>query len=453
MSKRQIEEATLKNEPVEKNTGDEEQLLTIENENCLDKLDRLWNKNFFLLWQGQLVSVLGNIVYSIALGFWMLDLTGSTALMGSLMATSMVPNLIIAPFAGVLVDKWDRKWVIVVTDFIRGVFITFIGIAAMLNFIQIWMVFGAALINGLCAAFFSPAISSVQPDVVPKSKLLKANSINTMSSTSMQMIGNALGGLLYIHFGAPYMFLFNGISFLFSAFTELFIVVPPIVKEDKKITFLDDFKEGFKFTWNFKALKRITLTACFINFIANGAFLLILPYFKSMEFLGASRYGYAIALESLGMIAGSLILSVFTLPSNKKFNVFIIGSILLCVAPILFLFTNNFYIIVALFFLQGLGNAIINTLLSATMQQIVPREMRGKVFALFQSLVMGLSPLGTLLGGVLGEVFPLRVVMGGGFVILLVEMIGFCMLKGCREVINYDSEKTSVEELIANTAM
>jgi len=154
MSKRQIEETTLKSEPVEKNTGEKEQLLTIENENCLDKLDRLWNKNFFLLWQGQLVSVLGNIVYSIALGFWMLDLTGSTALMGSLMATSMVPNLIIAPFAGVLVDKWDRKRIIVMTDFIRGVFVTLIGIAGIFGFLQVWMVFVVGIVIGLCGAFF-----------------------------------------------------------------------------------------------------------------------------------------------------------------------------------------------------------------------------------------------------------------------------------------------------------
>ncbi|MEG0773086.1 MFS transporter [Clostridium sp.] len=442
----------IERENDEKKLQKEAQGNNIENSD-LNKSERLWNKNFFLLWQGQLVSVLGNIVYSIALGFWILDLTGSTALMGSLMATSMVPNLILTPFAGVLVDKWDRKWVIVITDFIRGVFNTLIGVAALLNFIEIWMVFGTALINGLCAAFFNPAISSVQPDIVPKSKLLKANSISTMSSTSMQMIGNAIGGGLYIVFGAAYMFLFNGISFLFSAFTEIFIVVPPIEKSDKKVTFLEDFKEGFKFTWNFKALRRITLTACFINFVANGAFLLVLPYFKSMEFLGPTKYGYAIALESLGMVAGSLLLSVVTIPCRKKFNVFIIGSILLCICPILFLFSNNFYIITGLFFLQGLGNAIINTLLSATMQMIVPREMRGKVFALFQSLVMGLSPLGTLLGGILGEVLPLKIVMGGGFIILLIEMIGFCMLKGCKEVINYDSENSSVEQLMANASI
>lgn len=447
MEKSQNEELNLQNEALA--VSEENSIVASE----MIDTDKLWNKNFFLLWQGQLVSVLGNIVYSIALGFWILDLTGSTALMGSLMATSMVPNLIIAPFAGVFVDKWDRKWVIVVTDFIRGIVITIVGIAALMGFIQIWMVFVAALINGLCAAFFSPAISSVQPDVVPKSKLLKANSVSTMSSTSMQMIGNAVGGVLYISFGAAYMFLFNGISFLFSAFTEVFIKVPTIKKQDTKITFLEDFKEGFKFTWNFTALRRITLTACFINFVANGAFLLVLPYFNANELLGATKYGYAIAAESLGMVVGSLLLSVFTIPCKRKFNIFIIGSLLLCVSPILFLFVNNFYIITSLFFLQGLGNAIINTLLSATMQLIVPREMRGKVFALFQSLVMGLSPLGTIIGGLLGEMFPLKFVMGSGFIILLIEMLGFCSLKGCKEIINYDSEKTTVEELISNATI
>ncbi|MFR4767154.1 MAG: MFS transporter [Paraclostridium sordellii] len=199
---------------------------------------KLWNKNFFLLWQGQMVSVLGDVFYLMALNFWMLEITGSTALMGMLSAVTMLPKIILGPFAGVFVDRWDRKKLIVLTDLIRGVIVTFVGIAGVMGFIQVWMVFIVGIISGICAAFFNPAINSSRPDIVPEDKLLKANSVTSLAQSGMDMIGNAVGGVLYVLIGAPYMFLLNGISYLFSAFTEIFITIPKVKREEKEITFI-----------------------------------------------------------------------------------------------------------------------------------------------------------------------------------------------------------------------
>lgn len=107
---------------------------------------KLWTLNFFLLWQGQLVSALGDVVYEIALGFWVLAVTGSTGLMGTLMAASALPRILIAPFAGVIVDRCNRRNMLVLMDLIRGVVITAVGTAALLGFVEIWMVFAAGVI-------------------------------------------------------------------------------------------------------------------------------------------------------------------------------------------------------------------------------------------------------------------------------------------------------------------
>jgi MFS family permease len=96
--------------------------------------------------------------------------------MGTLMAATLLPRVIISPFAGVWVDRSDRKWLIVFMDLIRGVFVVLVGIAAITGIIQIWMVFVAGIILGICGAFFGTAVSSSIPDIVPKSKLVKANS-------------------------------------------------------------------------------------------------------------------------------------------------------------------------------------------------------------------------------------------------------------------------------------
>jgi len=266
---------------------------------------RLWNKNFFLLWQGQLVSMLGDILYIMALNFWILDITGSTGLMGLLSALTMLPRIVLGPFAGVFVDKWNRRNIIVITDFIRGIVVTFVGIAGIFGFIQVWMVFVVGIISGLCSAFFGPAVSSIKPELVHESKFVKANSVTSLATSGMDMIGSAVGGIIYITIGAPYMFLANGVSYLISAFTEMFITEPKREKKDEKITFVDDFKEGFRFLWNFKALRNLFLLASLLNLFANAAFILILPYFKTMPFLGEERYGFVMAVIPMGMLIGS----------------------------------------------------------------------------------------------------------------------------------------------------
>ncbi|MEW8986835.1 MAG: MFS transporter, partial [Bacillus sp. (in: firmicutes)] len=144
-------------------------------ENTSEPKKRLWSMNFFLLWQGQLVSTLGDSIYEIALTFWILYETGSPGLMGALLATSLLPKVLISPFAGVIVDRTDRRKMIILMDFIRGVCILFVGIAAIFGFLEIWMAFVAGIILGGCAAFFNPAVTSTIPDIVPTSQIVQAS--------------------------------------------------------------------------------------------------------------------------------------------------------------------------------------------------------------------------------------------------------------------------------------
>lgn len=106
-------------------------------------MERLWTRNFLLLWQGQLVSLLGDVVYAIALGFWILAATGSTALMGGLMAASTLPRILVSPIAGVVVDRFERRSLMIGMDAVRGTAVLAVGIGAFAGFLQVWMVFTA----------------------------------------------------------------------------------------------------------------------------------------------------------------------------------------------------------------------------------------------------------------------------------------------------------------------
>ena len=172
----------------------------------------LWTLNFLLLWQGQLVSVLGDVVYAIALGFWVLAVTGSTALMGGLLAASTLSRILASPVAGVVIDRGDRRKLMIWMDAVRGAAVVAVGIAAFAGFLQVWMVFAAGVILGLCGAFFTPAVGSVIPDITSPAKVVQANSVFSMLQTGGNIIGNSAGGVLFQLLGAPFLFLFNGLS-------------------------------------------------------------------------------------------------------------------------------------------------------------------------------------------------------------------------------------------------
>ncbi|MFQ9310394.1 MAG: MFS transporter [Paraclostridium sordellii] len=409
---------------------------------------KLWNKNFFLLWQGQMVSVLGDVFYLMALNFWMLEITGSTALMGMLSAVTMLPKIILGPFAGVFVDRWDRKKLIVLTDLIRGVIVTFVGIAGVMGFIQVWMVFIVGIISGICAAFFNPAINSSRPDIVPEDKLLKANSVTSLAQSGMDMIGNAVGGVLYVLIGAPYMFLLNGISYLFSAFTEIFITIPKVKREEKEITFIEDFKIGIKFLNNFKVYKKMFICSSIINFFGNAGMILLIPYFKETEFLGTQKYGFAMMILAMGMVFGSILLSIKGIKRENKFKVFNI-SLVSCTTLLLAAIITNNYIVLLLCWLFGFFfNVIFNTIFSTAAMSTIPSDIRGKVMAITSAISMGLVPIGQLLAGVLGDLMPIRLVLFIMFLCCFIIGFLYIRIKNLKRFIEYDSEYDNLEELM-----
>lgn len=181
----------------------------------MDKKGKIWNKNYILLLQGQLVSTIGDSLYSIALAFFVLKLTGSTALVGMIMGIVTIPRIILGPFAGTIVDRYNRKMLIVWADLIRGISIVAVSFLAYNDMLKVWMLMAVAVIDGVCATFFNPAMETVMPMVVPEDKLVKANSIFGMGQSAADIIGQTAGGALYKLLGAPMIFLINGIYPIF----------------------------------------------------------------------------------------------------------------------------------------------------------------------------------------------------------------------------------------------
>jgi len=410
--------------------------------------EKLWTSNFILLWQGQLISMTGDVFYSFALGFWVLALTGSTALMGTLMAVSTLPRVIISPIAGVIVDRYNRKYLLILMDMLRGVFIVFIAIAAYLGFIGIYMVFVAGVFLGICGAFFSPAANSALPDIVPQSKLINANSAIGIIQTGSNILGSSVGGVIYHMFGAPFMFLLNGVSYLFSGIIEFFIKIPKIEKPKAQQHFLQDMKDSYCFIWLFRGLRYLMIMLSVLSFVSYIAIILFLPLFQQSKSLGPLRYGIAMAFLTGGGLLGVLFTTLIKIPAQKRLHIFIYATIISCLCFITASYTYYFPLMLGLLTVGGAGFTIVNIFINTTIQLTVPQNMRGKVFSLVATLTSGFTPISMAFGGILGEFFSLRAIICTCFAIILVTFLPFSFIKSFRNFINFDPKKQTYEEIM-----
>lgn len=409
--------------------------------------EKLWTSSFLLLWQGQLVSIFGDVVYAIALGFWILAETGSTILMGSLMAASMLPRILVSPVAGVIVDRFDRRTLMIWMDIMRGVAVVSVGVAAFAGFLHVWMVFAAGVIIGLCGAFFFPAVSSVIPDITAKSRIVQANSVFSMLQTGGNIVGNSAGGVLFKVVGAPFLFLFNGLSYLFSAGSLLFAKVPRVPHVQERKHFTADLRNGLSFVWKIRGLRYLILIAAIINFLASMAIMLILPFYQKDPVLGPVKYGIAMALFTGGMFLGMALTAIVKIHPARRFVLFQICGISSFSCLAVFPFVGTFPLAISLLAFAGFANSILNVFIMSVMQLAVPQDMRGKVFALMGMVTQGLTPIAFALGGVIAAFIPLPLLISACFGTVVFVGLPFMFMASFRRFINFDPAKDTVESV------
>lgn len=404
--------------------------------------------NLFLLLQGQFVSVMGDMIYEIALGFWVLAFTGSPALMGILMSTSLLPGVILSPFAGVVVDRTNRKRLMIITDIIRGITIILVATAALIGILQLWMVFLAGIILGIGGAFFAPAVMSVLPQMVPKDKITNANSLFGMAYTGADILGNGIGGVLYVLIGAPLMFFLNGLSFLISGISIIFAKIPK--SRETKITtenFISDLKDSFRFVWKLKGLFYIMIIFAIFSFLIHIAVVLLIPLFQFTPGLGAAKYGIAVASYTAGVFLGMVVLSAVKVQPHKRAALMLASLTISNLCLIIFALTSDFYLMVVLLLIAGIAESVTNVFILSSIQSVVPDDMMGKVMGLVSTVTMALIPVAMITGGILAEIFPIRMIFLVCFLFSFLVFVNLFLIPSVRKFINFDPEKHDIWDL------
>ena len=382
---------------------------------------KLWNRDFILLLQGNAVSAIGDLLYSVAIGFWVYEQTGSSALMGVMSSISMFVTMFLSPFTGSIVDKISRRWIIVGMDVLRGLIMLGLGALLFAGRLTIPGVLLAALMASLCSVFFSPAVSTLMIDLIPHDDMVRGQSIHGGITSLISLVGKALSGVLVAMAGVPLIVVINGVCYLISALTEMFIRIPRTVQQGERVTVkgvLTDFGKALGAIFADPCLRLFIPFAVILNLLGAGPMTLMLPFCLEKGFT-TDMYGYLMSAEMAGSMIAVLLLGVVKLTPKHRFVLMVAGFILSQTLCFPAYFTTSFLPMAVLFFLSALLNAAGNTIFTSSMVLALPEENRGAILGLVSAASTGGCALSAVIYGVLSDLFPMPLVFSAGCVLAL----------------------------------
>lgn len=400
-------------------------------------MNKLWNKNFVLLIQGNGFSIIGDILYSVAIGYWVLEKTGSTALMGIMSSISMFTTMFLMPLAGTIVDRIERKIIIVGMDFIRGILMLVIGFLAMQDYLSIPIVLLASAIASLCAVFFSPAIETVLLDIIPRSEFLRGQSISRGITSFISLVGKAISGMLVAFFGVPLIIVLNGISFLISAFSEYFIDIPRLKNQSEEIHLNEigiDFVEGAKSIIKHPVLQILIPCSLCMNLLGSGIGSMLMPFCMEKGY-SLDQYGILMACMTAASLFCVSVLATIKLSGKQRYYALAAGFIAYGIFTIPAYLSKSFILLLGLTFLATFGNAIGNSIFDASFMLALPEEKRGVILGFVYATSSGGQALSTLIYGFLGEYISLEVIFIVGTFLAMFPTIFVCFHKRTKEFI------------------
>ncbi|MCM3699960.1 MFS transporter [Paenibacillus macerans] len=374
------------------------------------KADLLVSKPFTYLLLARVISRFGDSIDSIAYSWMVYMLTGSKVLMGTLFALNYVPNLLFSFFAGTLVDRWPKKIVIVATCLGRGILVTLTALMYWKGLLAPWHLYIFTLLISTLECFTSPAEMALVPQLLPKEKLLRGNSISTSASRVAELAGMAAAGGIIAYWGISHAILIDGLTFMAAAALLAFIRISPDSlppTNQANSSFFQEIQQGLRYLRANKLILIIIFTAAYVNFCLSPYNVLNAVYVN--EILRSGPEGLSLLGISLiiGMIASGLWIGKKG-DNFKKSQLIITGYCLLgsnyallyvpAIWPL-----HPLYPAAACCFGMGLAISLINTPATTYFMESVPKELLGRVGALNNLVCTCAIPLGSALAGVMGE--------------------------------------------------
>lgn len=369
-----------------------------------------WAPRFFTIWTGQAFSLLGSQLVSFAVIWWLTQTTGSATILATASLVGLLPQVILGPFSGTLVDRWSRRWIMVIADGLIALATVGLAILFALGHIQIWQVYMLLFVRSVCGGFHGPAMQASTSLMVPKEHLTRIQGINQMLQGGMSVIYAPLGALLLKILPMQGILAIDVVTATIAIVPLFFFQVPQPERNDLqpgaqgKSTFWQDFRGGFSYVWGWPGLMLIGIMATVINFLLTPAFSL-LPILVTKHFNGQAIYlGLLDGFFGVGVIVGGLILGAWGGFKRRIMTTLMglfamgLGCMVMGVLP-----PSTFVLAVGTMLFIGIFQPIVNGPLLAAVQAAVAPEMQGRVFTLIQTMAMAMSPIGLIIAGPIAD--------------------------------------------------
>ena len=383
-------------------------------------------RTFLVVWAGQLVSLIGSALTGFALAVWVFQETGSATRLALVLLAGALPGIVLGPLAGALVDRWDRRWAMILSDGGAALGTLIIAFLHFTDRLEIWHLYPALALSAAFVTFQFPAYSAATSLLVAKDQYGRAAGLVQLAEAIGQILGPVLGGVLLFWGDLGLVLAMDVGTFVFAVVTLLVVRFPAPEQSEAGLEgtgkLWEEARYGLTYIYRRKPLWYLLLYFTSINFVFGFVSVLLFPLMLS--FASEATAGAAFSLGAVGMLVGSLVVSAWGGPRRRVLTVigadFVIagGMLIAAIRPSIVLFTVGAFIVM---FVLPLANSASQAL----WQSKVDLDIQGRVFAVRRATAQAAIPVAYLLAGPLADrVFEPLMAEGGALAATVGRFIG-----------------------------
>ncbi|TQR16602.1 MFS transporter [Psychrobacillus lasiicapitis] len=363
------------------------------------------NRPFIFIWIGNVISELCGAFGTFSNSILIYQLTNSTMALGSMWLLYFIPSLILHLSIGPFIDRWSRKWIMVFSQWTRGIIFLIPLVSLASGNLEVWHIYTVQIMVGLITPIYTPANQAITPTIVSKEQLTEANAYIDGTVRLMTFLAPILGGVVIEYIGVIPTLLFVCGTLITSGTLLLFIHENRISISVRK-SWIEQFSEGISYFFKQRLIVWLGIFLAFVQFGVGVTMVATLPYITKELSGSYAEYGYFMASFPLGYVIGSILVGKITFKSRR---VLMLGALVIGGLTFIALGFNHSIILgIVTELIAGVAMAFFGVHNITIFQQTVPNELMGKVASVRLFIIRGTMPLGVLVGGVLSEQWGIR---------------------------------------------
>ena len=376
-------------------------------------LRALRHRNFQLFFSGQLISVIGTWMQTVAQAWLVYRMTGSALLLGSVGFASQIPVFLIAPFGGITADRLNRQRLVIATQISAMILAGILAWLTLSGRVQVWHIFVLAAMLGVVNAFDIPGRQAFLVDMVGKEDLMNAIALNSSMFNGARVIGPAVAGILVARIGEGWCFAANAISYI-AVIVGLYLMHVHCAPRVSQHSPIEDIIEGFRWVNQTRVIRALLLLIGLVSLVGMP-YTVLMPVFADRILHGGARgLGILMGATGVGALFGALTLAAKT--GIKGLGRWVaISCASLGISLFLFSFSTSFWLSAALLLPAGYAMMLQMACSNTLIQTMVPDQLRGRVMSVYSMMFMGMAPFGAFFGGAFAHRIgaPITVALGG----------------------------------------